>query len=171
MATIEQIKEIPHKDLLKVIDKVRARIKKHPIVEKMFKDYGVDIDELDLVPMCFSDLEVSARTDHAIIYFNYKLLADNDFEMDDHYMIHELVHYLQQTTGDRPTKGADDGVYLDNEYEVEGFQNQTEYLAETRSKDEAESYVNQVLDHHDVNNKKEREKRKRELMKLVQENK
>lgn len=167
MPTDLEPRKIPHKQLRKVIDKVRQRIKTHPVIIKMFKEYDVDIDEIDLVPMCFADLEVSARTDHAIIYFNYDLLNDGDFEKDDHYVVHELTHYLQQTTGDKPTKGSEHGNYLDNDEEIEGFQNQTEFLSDTRNDGEAEKYVEQVLDHHDVDNKKERNKRKQELLQLA----
>jgi len=156
-----------HKDLLQLIDKVRARVKQHPTVIAMFKEHGVDLDELDLIPMCFADLDVSARTDHGVIYFNYSLLDDGDFEDDDHYMVHEVTHFLQQTTGNTPTQGADDGIYLDNEAEIEGFQNQTEFLADTRDDEHAEDYVEQVLDHHEVTDTSERDKRKKELLQLA----
>ena len=62
--------------LLGVINRVKQRIKKHPVVIEMFKEYNVPIDEIDIVPMCFADLPVSARTEHGIIYFNFKLQAD-----------------------------------------------------------------------------------------------
>jgi hypothetical protein len=163
----EEIRAIPKAELRKMIDKVRSRIKNNEIVQNMFKEYDVNLDEIDLVPIAFADLDVSARTDHAIIYLNYRLLSDGSFENNDHYLIHELTHYLQQTTGTKPTKGADDGNYLDNEYEKEGFQNQTEYISETRGDDVAEKYVEKVLDHHEVNDKKERNKRKLELLNLA----
>lgn len=152
-----------------IIDRVRQRIKQHSVVKEFWCDtYDLDLEEIDLIPMCFSDdIDVSARTDHGIIYFNISLLNDGDFENDDHYMVHELVHVAQQTTGSRPTKGSDDGEYLDNEEEVEGFQNQTAYLSDTRSEEDAEGYVDQVLDHHEVNNNKERNKRKKELLQIA----
>lgn len=147
-----------------VLNSVRKNIKNHPVVKKFWcDDYGLDLDEIDLVPMCFADLDVSARTDHGIIYFNRTLL-DEDI---DHYMTHELVHAAQQTTGTRPTKGADEGDYLDNKEEIEGFQNQTEYLADTRSEEEAEEYIEQVLDHHDVHDDGERERRKEKLLQVA----
>ena len=81
--------------MLKLIDKVRERIKDSDTVKKMFEEADVDLDIIDLVPMTFSDLEVSARTDHGVIYFNFSLLDDGDFEHDDHYMVHELKHFLK----------------------------------------------------------------------------
>lgn len=156
---------IDQKKLRPKIDEIRSLIKKHPVVQEMFRDHGVDLDEIDLIPMCFAKLPVSARTEHGIIYFNIKLLEDG-FDNDDHYMVHEITHFLQQTTGDKPTKGSDADNYLDNPAEVEGFQNQTEYLADTRSKEEAEKYVDQVLDHHEMDGK-EREDKEEELSQNV----
>lgn len=154
-----------HKELLKLIDSVRARVKKHPVVIDMFKEYGVDLDELDLIPMCFGNIDVSARTEKGIITFNLVLLNDGDFEKDDHYMVHEVTHFLQQTY--KPTKSSDNGDYLKNPAEIEGFQNQVHFLADERGDQKAENYVDQVLDHHDVNNAKERTKRKNKLMELL----
>lgn len=157
---------IDHKKLRPIIEKVREKIKNHPVIKKMFNDYDVDLEELDLVPMCFANLNVSARTDHCTIYFNIKLL-DDGFEEDDHYMVHELQHFLQQSTGKSPTKGSDSGDYLDNKEEIEGFQRQVEYLSETRDEDKAEEYVDQVLDHHKVYDDDEREERKNKLLELA----
>jgi hypothetical protein len=132
----------------------------------MFQEYEVDLDEIDLIPICFSELEVSARTEHGIIYLNYSLLSDGDFENDDHYLAHEIDHFLQQTTGSQPTQGSTDDSYLDNEFEQEGFQTQTKYLSETKGDEAAEQYVDKVLDHHEVEGKERKEKRK-ELLQLA----
>ena len=130
----------------------------------MFKDYDIDIDELDLFPICFADIDVSAKTDHGIIYLNRSHLEDDDpIEKDDHYLVHELTHVLQQTCGDKPTKGANDGDYLANKYEQEGFQNQSEYIADTRSPEKAEDYIDHVIDYHEVPDK-DVEKRKDQLL-------
>jgi hypothetical protein len=165
MAESIKTQGIPHKKLRPIIERVRRRLKNHPIVREMFKKHKIDIDEIDLIPMCFADIDVSARTDHGVIYFGLKLLKDGDFDKDDHYLVHELTHFCQQTTGDEPTPGSDEGEYLDNPAEKEGFQNQSEYLAETRGDMAAERYINQVLDHHKVKGKK-REKRLKELLEM-----
>ena len=154
-----------HKELRKLLDNVLDDIKDHPTVLKMFDEYNVDIEEIHLIPLCFDDnLDVSARTDHAIIYLRSSLI-DTPEEIA-HYLVHEITHYLQQTTGDKPTKGADYGNYLDNDEEIEGFKNQTEYMSDTKGDDEAEKYIEQVLDYHDVDNG-ERKKRKKELLQLA----
>jgi uncharacterized FlaG/YvyC family protein len=151
----------------KIIDNVRGRVKKSPSIIDMFNLAGIDINEIDLVPMCFADLDVSATTDHGIIYFNIKLLDDGDFEKDDHYMAHELQHYCDQCTGTHPTQGSNEGEYLDNPTEIKGFNAQTKFISETRNEAAAEKYIEQVLDHHEVNDNKEREQRKEQLLELA----
>jgi len=156
---------------LAAIKVLKKKIKDHDIVREMFKKYKVDIDELDLVPMAFIDLDVSARTDHGIIYLSDKLLEDDQPLNDDHYLVHELTHMLQQTTGDQPTTGGESGDdYVSNKYEVEGFQNQTEYISDEYGDETAETYVDKVLDHHKLKGKK-REERKDVLLQLASENK
>lgn len=148
-------------DNIDLIDKVRENIKKNKVVKDMFNEYEVDISEIDLIPVCFADLDVSARTDHGIIYLSKTLLDEDDpiEQAIDHYLVHEICHFLQQTTGTRPTKGAESGDYLDNEEEIEGFNIQTEFLADTRDESVAEEYVEQVLEHHRLKGDEKEDKR------------
>lgn len=148
---------------LKLIDSIKSDLKKDPVVQKMFEEYKVDINEIDYIPICFAELDVSARTDHCIIYLNKDLL-DEPKEIP-HYCTHEITHFLQQSTGDGPTKGSTDDTYLKNPAEIEGFQNQSEFISETEGDEEAERYISKVLDHHGEEGK-EREKRKKELLQL-----
>ncbi len=152
-------------DELELLNNIKQKIKKSDVIINMFKKHDVNLDYLDLFPMAFSDeINVSARTDHGIIYFNIKLLEKPD--QLDHYMVHETQHVLQQAFGKVPTQGASDGDYLDNKFEQEGFKAQTEYLSDTRGDEIAEKYIDKVLDHHEVDSKKEREKRKKKLLEL-----
>jgi len=160
-------KKLPYATLNRMIRKMRNYLKSDSVVQEMFKEYGVDIEEIDLIPMRFGNLDVSAKTDHGIIIFNYKLLTDGDFFKDFSYGVHEITHWLQQTTGDKPTQSANDGSYLDNPYEQEGFQNQVEYIAKQFGEDEAENYVDDLLEHHDVDGKKEFKEKKETLMSKV----
>jgi len=150
---------------LELLRDIKSKIKQSDVVIDLFKTHEVLLDYLDLFPMTFADLDVSARTDHGIIYFNKKLLEKQD--QIDHYMVHEVTHVLQQCFGDVPTQGANDGSYLDNKYEQEGFQEQTEYLSDTRNDHVAEKYIDKVLDHHDIDSKKERQERKKKLLQLA----
>lgn len=164
---VEEIKKIPLKILNRMLDKLRDFLKDDETTQRMFKEYGVDIEEIYLIPMTFAELDVSAKTDHGIIYYNYSLLADGDFIKDYSYGVHEMTHWLQQTAGDKPTQSADDGEYLDNPFEQEGFQNQVEYIANQEGDDEAEEYVDNLLEHHEIDDKKEKKDKKKKLMKLV----
>lgn len=165
--TLEEVKKIPPKLLLRMINKMKSYIKKDEVLIKIFHEYGVDINEVDYVPMKFGDIDVSAKTDHGIIIFNYKLLEDGDFFKDYSYAIHELSHYLQQSTGTKGTKSSDDGNYLNNPSEVEGFQNQLEYIANEFGEDEADDYVDHLLDHHEVTDNAEKTDKKEELLAKV----
>jgi len=150
--SLSDVKKIPFKTLNRLLDRMRKYLKEDPVVKEMFKKYNVDIDEIDYIPMMFGDLDTSAKTDHCIIIFNYKLLTDGDFFKDFSYGVHEMSHYLQQSTNDKPTQSSDDGNYLDNKYEREAFQNQIGYISDHFGEKEAEEYFNHLLDHHDINN-------------------
>jgi len=152
---------------LETINVLKKKIKDHEVLREMFDEYNIDINELDLIPVAFMDLEVSARTDHGVIYLSTKLLKDSTILNDDHYLVHEITHWLQQSTGDHPTTGGEKGEdYVSNKYEVEGFQNQTEYISDEYGDDTAEEYVDKVLDHHKLKGKK-RENRKEKLLQLA----
>lgn len=164
-------KGIPHEKLAPQLDKIKKRVFNHPVIKDMLKKYDIEESELDLVPMCFAEIPVSARTDHGVIYINIELAKDGNIKEDDHYIVHEMTHYCQQTTGDSPTQSSDDGSYLDNPIEQEGFRNQTKYIADTKGKEEAEKYVEQVLDHHekDDQDKKKRKERKDCLLAIARD--
>jgi hypothetical protein len=163
---IEVVKHFPPKLLLKLINRAKQYLKDDEVMQKVFAEYDLPIEYLNFVPMTFADLDVSAKTVKGVIYLNYKLLCDGDFFRDYAYLLHETVHFLQQISGDGPTKGSDDGEYLDNEYEIESFQNQVEWIANELGEHEAEKYVDHLLDHHEIEDE-EAEEKKDELMTLV----
>lgn len=155
--SMAQIKKLPYKSLNRMIKKMRDYLKKDETVNDMFKKYDVDIEEIDLIPMRFGKLDVSAKTDHGVIIFNYTLLTDGDFFKDFSYGVHEMTHWLQQTARKSATTSSDDGDYLHNKFEQEGFQNQVEYIANQFGDGEAENYVDDLLDHHDKKGKEKKE--------------
>ena len=164
---LSQIKKMPYKSLNRMIKKMREYLKNNEVMQKMFKEYKVDISEIDLIPMMFGNLDVSAKTDHGIIIFNYKLLTDGDFFKDFSYGVHEMTHWLQQTTGSKATKSSDDGSYLHNKFEQEGFANQIEYIDDQFGNEEAEQYVDDLLEHHEVKNESEKDELKDILMEKI----
>jgi hypothetical protein len=154
---LSQVRKLPYKTLNRMLKKMREHLKRDETVQKMFKEYKVDIEEIDLIPMKFGKLDVSAKTDHGVLIFNWKLLCDGDFLDDYSYGVHEITHWLQQTTGDKPTQSADDGDYLHNKFEQEGFANQIEYIANNDGEKKAENYVEDLLEHHDKDGKEKDE--------------
>ena len=164
---IEVVKNFPPIILLRMIGGAKKYLKNNEVMQRICKEYGVPIDYIDYIPTMFSDLDVSAKTVKGVVYLNYKLLCDGDFFCDFGYLVHEYSHFFQQCFNDKPTKGSDDGEYLDNKYEIEGFQNQIEYMANQFGEDEAEEYVDNLLEHHEIDEKNKAKKKKEELMALV----
>lgn len=156
--TVEQVKKLSPAVRAKLVTRLKNFLKQDATMVSVFKKYDTSINEIDLIPMCFADIDVSARTDHGIILLNYKLLCDGDFFKDFGYGVHEITHYLQQTTGTKPTKSSDDGSYLDNPNEVEGFQHQIAWLADMFGEGEANEYAEQVTCHHDMEGEEKEEK-------------
>lgn len=152
---------ISGKEQLEIINRYKDEIKSSNTVQELFKNKGVKLEFIDYIPVRFGDIEVSARTEKGIIILNFNLL--DKIETIKHYLVHEITHWLQQCFSDGPTQGSSEGDYLDNEFEVEGFQYQADYLEEEDGERAADRYIEKVLDHHDVRGK-EREDKKRELL-------
>lgn len=139
---------------------IRAALKKEPIVKKEFAKYDRDINEIDDVSISFDPhLDVSAKTVNGEIFLNAKMLEE-DWEDYFHYAVHEITHYLQHTSGKCNGDGNEEENYLDNESEVEAFQNQLKYRKKTEPKAEVEQYVKDLFDKHDIPKKRRPEKRK-----------
>jgi Zn-dependent peptidase ImmA (M78 family) len=117
-------------DTEKLISEMKETVKQDPEVQEKFEEYGVPVSEIDDVHVEFCPLEVSAKTKDGKIYLNKKML-ENDSSIKDptHYLVHELMHYLQQTTGnslDSEDKKSTD--YLDLPTEEEAFKNKAKEL-------------------------------------------
>jgi len=162
--SLKTIKKMPITTLMRLINKAKKYLKSDESWKKICDEYNEDVDIIDFIPTYFGNLDVSAKTDHGVIILNYNLLCDGDFFKDYSYLIHEYTHWFQQCYGDKPTKSSDDGNYLDNPFEQEGFQNQVSYIADNFGEDEAEKYVDHLLDYHEADKK---ETRKEELMAKV----
>jgi hypothetical protein len=141
-----------------LIRKMRAKAKKDPVVIGAFKEYDVPLSDLDGVEISFADLDVPAKTKDRRIYLNRKLLDKLDETDVMSYLIHELEHYLQQSTGD--TKGSQAKDYLDKDTEMAAFQKQVEFKRENKGNGEAKEYVEDLLDYHKIMGPKRKEKKK-----------
>lgn len=162
--SLEEIKILPPEFFLLVINKAKKYLKKNEVMKRICEEHNQDVKIIDLIPTMFSDLDVSAKTDHGIVILNYKLLCDGDFFKDYMYLVHEYSHYFQQCWRNEPTSGSNSDNYLDNEFEQEGFQNQVEFMSKEFGDKEAEKYVDHLLLYHKIHDKKEKKEKKDELM-------
>lgn len=141
---------------------LREALKKEPVVQRFFKKYDRDINEIDDVSVQFvNDLDVSAKTIDGKIYLNSEMLEEN-WKDYMHYMVHELEHYCQHRSN-KCVENSNETNYLDNPAEVEAFKAQLKYRQKTEPKKEVDQYVTQLFDKHEIP-KKERPEKKRELL-------
>lgn len=161
--TLRRLSKRAKADFDKLVREMKEQAKEDPVIIDKFKEYGVPLDEIDSVSVKFCPLDVSAKTKNEEIFLNEKMLAD-DSTVDDptHYLIHELIHYLQQSTGKHNCKN-DNADYLDLDTEEEAFKAQIDYKKREESEEEADEYVEGLLDHHEFEGKRRKDK-KEELM-------
>lgn len=150
---------------LPFIQQIKDKLKSDQTIIDICSKYKMDTDDLDLAPIKFDDIDVSAKTDKCVITLNWNLLEKNNRYQIPHYITHEFTHFCQQSN--EPTQSADDGDYLMNPSEQEAFQFQIKYIDDQFGEDKAEDYTNQVLDHHDETGK-ERDKKQDILMKKIE---
>lgn len=145
------------------IEQIKIALKKEPIIQKAFKQYNRNINDVDKISISFDDkLDVSAKTVNGKIFLNSKMLKDN-WKDYFHYAIHECIHYLQHTSGEcKSHEQITNENYLDNKNEIEAFQKQISYRKKTEPKSEVNTYLNDLLDKHEIP-KDERNEKKKEL--------
>lgn len=141
---------------IKDIRTIRQSLKKDSVVLELLKKYNKDESFIDNIVIKFArNLGTSAKTINGVIYLNLEMLKD-PVEDYIHYVVHELTHVLQHSTG---ACGFDsDKDYLDQPTEMEAFKNQTKYKKQTQGPEEAKRYLQQVFDRHKLDNKERREK-------------
>ena len=124
------------------------------------KEYNKDKDFIDSVEVSFDpNLDVSAKTVNEEIFLNDKLF-DKSWKEQMRYIIHEMVHVMQQEAGKVEGK-VDKDDYLDDENEIEAFTAQISYMCENGTPEEVQEYIENLLDHHDVKGKERKEKAKK----------
>jgi hypothetical protein len=149
----------------RLIQRLKKDLKsQEPYLEKC-KEYSKDPNFVDEVKICFQPLDVSAKTVNGIIILNEKLIESGDWEDIMRYVVHEMVHVMQQEAGKVKGK-VDKDEYLDDENEQEAFQAQIEYMDDHESPEKIQQYLEDLLDHHDIQGPK-REQYIRELTKDI----
>ena len=148
----------------KIINKLKDATKKEDEYIEKCEKYHKDIDFIDDVNISFDDeLDVSAKTINGEIFLNGKLFDNGDWDEKMRYIIHEIVHVMQQEAG-MVNEKIDKDHYLDDKNEQEAFRAQISYMSDHDSSEELQRYLEQLLDHHDIKGK-ERMDKIRELTK------
>lgn len=151
----------------KLLSKIRKLLKKDDICLQICSEFGQEPDILDGIPIEFDPkLDVSAKTVNAKIYLNESLLSDS-FKVIMRYVVHELVHAFQHMNKKSKEDIHKDKEYLDRPDELEAFQVQIQYDAKHRGEEEAEKYVDDLIEYHEIPDHKQDHK-KEQLMKRLE---
>ena len=140
------------------IKKLKEGVKKEQEFLDKCKEYGISPDFVGGVEISFDDdLDVSAKTINGEIFLNGALFDADNWIDQIRYTLHELIHCMQQEAG-KVNEKTNNEDYLDDPNEVEAFQAQIAYMADHESPKEIQEYLEQLLDHHNIQGKERREK-------------
>jgi len=154
-------------DTIQLISEIKEELKGHDIAKEICKKYDFKIDIIDGISIEFAeDLDASAKTINSKILLSDELI-DAPFEKIMRYAIHELVHALQHMKRYGQEDPYKDDQYLDRPDELEAFQHQIQYEAETTGNHNAEEYVDELLEYHEISGE-EKEDKKEELLEKVE---
>jgi hypothetical protein len=142
-----------------LVEQVINLLKEHELVERLFKKFDIDPEYIHKIKIEFGDIGVSAKANKDSIVINKKFLEDGNIVDDLHYLVHELVHVLQYLTGfvDK-AKDYKFKHYLDNPLELQAFREQIRFIKEYKNQEEADIYLKELLDFHDIIGKERAEK-------------
>ena len=139
---------------------IRTDLLKNPIAKEICSDNNVGEWFLEAVPIMYSELDVSAKTEDGNIMLNEKL-RDHPHRTRMRYVLHELVHAIQHSL-DKNKDIDKTREYLERDDEQEAFKYQLKYDEKKLSKKDIKDYIENLLEHHDVP-KKDKEELVREL--------
>lgn len=146
-----------------MLDRVVNLLKEHSIVKEIFDKFNANIDAINEIPITFDKIDSSAKARNGEIILNENL-KEGDFTEDLHYIVHELTHVLQQRNGlTKNTNLKFIKHYLDNPLEVEAFKYQIKFIEDYKGKEEADKYLENLLDYHEYSGK-DREDKEKELL-------
>jgi hypothetical protein len=151
------------KEMEKLISVLKDEVQDDEIFINKCKEYGFDPTIISDINISFDDdLDVSAKTINGDVFLNGKLFDEGDEDVIKRYFFHETVHYFQQHCNlvTEKTKKED---YLDDPNEIEAFNTQIEFMEETDSPKEVKKYIDDLLDHHHITNRKERQEKIKKL--------
>ena len=120
----------------------------------------------------FADMPVSAKTVDGDILLNEQMYekyidGEKDIFFLLRYLIHEAIHHLQQKQPDfkeereqhlKDMRGEEDGEkYLLDPMEMEAFSTQIDFQEKYEDPEKIQEYLEQLLDHHDIEGKEREE--------------
>lgn len=151
---------------IELISELKSKLKEDQIALEICNEHGFDIDIIDGVTIEFSDeLDVSARTKDSRIELNSDLMNGN-FDIIMRYAIHELVHALQHMERHQKGDPYEDEEYLDRPDELEAFQYQIKFEDDARGPEQAEEYVDNLIEYHEIDDE-EKDSKREELLDKV----
>jgi hypothetical protein len=144
----EKKKDLSILDNMQFLSNIRKDLLNNPVAKEICTDNDVGDWFLEAVPISFSSLDVSAKTEDGNILLNEKL-KNHPHKTQMRYVLHELVHALQHSL-DKNKASDKEQDYLDRDDELEAFQYQLKFDKENLSKKDLNKYLKDLLDHHDV---------------------
>ena len=154
---------------IELIADTKKKLLKNETAKTIAKKYGLTdkfVSIVDGLSISFDeDLDVSGKTVDGVIYLNDKILKDPKKMME--YVVHEFTHVCQHIVNEGKTKknrAESKKDYLNRNTEIEAFTAQMEVKKKSEGNKEAEKYIEDLLDHHKITNKKKRETLTKMLM-------
>jgi len=138
---------------IEMIAEVKDSLKKNDIALEICKEYGFEPDIIDGIAIEFGnpeEVDASAKTIDARVFLNSNLLKGS-FNEIMRYAIHELVHALQHMKREGPADPYEKMDYLDRPDELEAFQYQIKFENDVHGEDEAEDYVDDLIEYLENN--------------------
>ena len=155
--------KLDKKSAKEAIEQLVGLLKNHPQVIDLFARFNIPIEQFEKIPIGFKPLDVSAKTKNGHIWLNENLLDSGELAGHLPYVIHELVHVLQQISGAVADHDpADYDEYLDDPLEVDAFKEQISFIHNYKGEDDAKKYLDELLDFHELDGN-QRKSKEREL--------
>ena len=164
------------KKSVEVISDIKNYLKKNNDAKLILNNFNINIkgksyyEIIDGIYILFDkDIDVAAKTIDGVMHLHKDLLDKSLETIIMRYVIHELVHICQHIKSEnKEDLKSHNKNYLDNAEEIEAFRHQIKYDADNRGKNEANKYIDDLLEHHKYPKNKRKEK-KQELKKYLEE--
>ena len=144
----KKAKDLSVLENMKDLAEIRKDLLNNSIAKEICDDNNIGSWFLAVVPIMFSELEVSAKTEDGNILLSDDL-KDHPHKTRMRYVLHELVHAIQHSL-DKNKDSDKERDYLDRDDELEAFQYQLKFDKDNMSKGDLDEYLDNLMDHHDI---------------------